>query len=171
MNQDSFQSELKRVKMSLANSIAVEKQIEHELKKKEEELKTWQNRVTLARASSQDELAMQAEGRIEKYRKAKQDLEIELLSQQDFTANLRNALSILERKQFAHTEDGAKALAAADTSFSSIGRMEKKVLEQEALAALGNDKTSLEFEKQDANAKLEEELNALKKAQRKPADE
>lgn len=168
MLNDEFEAELARVRQALVNSIAVEKQIEMQLKKNNDESKNWESRAAMARSSNQEKLALEADEKVKQCNSKENELKIELMSQRDFSANLKRDLSKLEARRFTADSSGADALKAADSTMSTIQRMENKILSHESLAELNApDQVELKFAKDKANDDIEEELRKLKESQKK----
>ncbi len=162
MINEEFEAELVKVRDALANSIACEKQIGQKLKSLRQETALWQKRVELAQNSDKADLALEAESRLQELRKTCTELEIELLSQEDFSAGLKTQLQSLEARRFSAGSSAKDALAACDSTLSTIERMEKKILVHETEAKLGRDDLGNEFRKTEAEKKLDDELEALK---------
>lgn len=167
MINDELESELARVRQALANSIAVEKQIELQLKKIKEQMQSWDKRAEMASESDHQEMATQAQERSKQLKAQENELEIELMSQRDFTASLKKDLSKLESRRFSGTTSGAEALKATDNTLSTIQRMEKKIASHEAMAELTTDKVERKFAADERKDDIEEELQRLKSAQKK----
>lgn len=179
-----LQSNLIQVRQAVAQAIATEKQLEQQLQKNKDQAATWQNRASMAVQQNNDDLARQALQRKQQYAQAATDLETQLKSQREATANLRQRLTDLESEvQKAYTKKQvliARDKAAQATSKASeilskttssgamsvMEKMEQKVNEREAKAAALSDLSSDQLDKQFRNfegqSDIEAELAALK---------
>ncbi|MCA9805993.1 MAG: PspA/IM30 family protein [Cyanobacteria bacterium HKST-UBA02] len=179
-----LQSNLIQVRQAVAQAIATEKQLEQQLQKNKDQAATWQNRAAMAVQQNNDELARQALQRKQQYAQAAQDLEVQLKTQKEVTAGLRQRLTELENEvQKAYTkkqvliarDKAAQATTKANeilSKTSSTGalsvmeRMENKVAEKEAraaaLAEIGKDSLEDKFRSFEGQADIEMELLALK---------
>lgn len=179
-----LQSNLIQVRQAVAQAIATEKQLEQQLQKNKDQAATWQNRASMAVQQNNDDLARQALQRKQQYAQAVVDLEAQLKSQREATANLRQRLTDLESEvQKAYTKKQvliARDKAAQATSKASeilsktnasgalsvMDKMEQKVNEREAQAAALSDLSSDQLDKQFRNfegqSDIEAELAALK---------
>ena len=162
MYNDELEEQLVKVRQALTNAVAVEIQIKQKIQKNTESEQSWERRAAMARSSSHEDMALQAEERIKQCKQLANDLQIELLSHQDFIAGLKRDLSKLEARRFGSGNVGRDALAAADNSLSAMDRFENKVLEHQAMADLTNDDVARKFADDKANDDLEDELKALK---------
>lgn len=167
MLNDDFESELHRVRQALTNSIAVEKQIEQQIEKNKQSIEGWQKRVQMARETEHEELAKQAEERIALLQKRNNELEIEHMSQKDFSANLKKELGRLESKRYSANSDAAEAIASADAGLSNVDRIEQKLrfvqAEGDALNELTKtDELDKQFNEQKKKEAVEDELEAMK---------
>src|SRR4030088_12641 len=90
-----LQNNLIQVRQAVAEAIATEKQLEQQLQKNKDQAATWQNRAQLAVQQSNDDLARQALQRKQQYAQAASELETQLKSQKEATANLRQRLTEL----------------------------------------------------------------------------
>ena len=170
MLNEELESQLGRVREALTNAVAVEIQIKQQIEKNQEQLHSWEKRVNAATASAQAELAQEAQQRLQACQKNATELEVQLLSQQDYVAGLKKDLATLENRRFSGGgSGGATALAAADASMSSIQRMENKIMTHEAEAELseGEDAKERKLVADHAVSEIEDELQALKAAQKK----
>lgn len=179
-----LQSNLIQVRQAVAQAIATEKQLEQQLQKNRDQAATWQNRAAMAVQQNNDDLARQALQRKTQYAQAAQDLEVQLKSQKEATANLRQRLTELEnevqkaytKKQVLIARDKAAqatskaneilSKSSASGALSTFERMETKVAEKEAraaaLAELGGDSLEKKFKNFEGQADIEMELLALK---------
>jgi len=179
-----LQSNLIQVRQAVAQAIATEKQLEQQLQKNKDQAATWQNRAAMAVQQNNDDLARQALQRKTQYAQAAADLEIQLKSQKEATANLRQRLTELEnevqkaytKKQVLIARDKAAqatskaneilSKSSASGALSTFERMETKVAEKEAraaaLAELGGDSLEKKFKSFEGQADIEMELLALK---------
>src|SRR5215467_13266290 len=148
-----LQSNLIQVRQAVAQAIATEKQLEQQLQKNKDQAETWQNRAAMAVQQGNDDLARQALQRKQQYLEAAKDLEVQLKSQRELTAQLRQKLTDLEaevqkaytKKQVLIARDKAAqattkaneilSKTTASGALSVIDRMETKVQEREAKAA------------------------------------
>lgn len=179
-----LQSNLIQVRQAVAQAIATEKQLEQQLQKNKDQAATWQNRAAMAVQQNNDDLARQALLRKTQYAQAATDLEVQLKSQKEATANLRHRLTELEnevqkaytKKQVLIARDKAAqatskaneilSKSSASGALSTFERMENKVAEKEAraaaLAELGGDSLEKKFKSFEGQADIEMELLALK---------
>ncbi|MBX9721343.1 MAG: PspA/IM30 family protein [Candidatus Obscuribacterales bacterium] len=167
MWNDELESELAKVRQSLAGSIAVEKQIQIQIQKNAESLKTWEKRAEMARASGHEDMAVQADLRVKQCQQAGNDLTTELQSQQDSTLNLKKELARLENRRFSTGGSGKEAIAAASSTLSTIDRMENKIVAHEAESELSRDEVDRKFAADSAEKKIDDELQALKASLKK----
>jgi len=170
MINEDFEQELAKVRQALISSIAVEKQLEMEMKKVDEAIRGWEARAKMARENDQEELAAQAEQRVAQQIKRKNEITVEQMSQKDFSGNLRKDLTRLEARRFTASPSGAAAaLAASENSSGAMERLEHKVQAQEIEAKLGSEArdSDRKFEQSQQNDALEEELQKLKAAMKK----
>lgn len=170
MIDEDFEQELAKVRQALISSIAVEKQLEMEMKKIDDAIRGWESRAKMARENNQEELATQADQRVAQQTKRKNDVTIEQMSQRDFSANLRRDLSRLESRRFTAGSTGAAAaLAQTEKSSGAMERLEHKVQAQEIEAKLGSESRDAErkFEQSQQDDSLEEELQRLKASLKK----
>src|ERR1700732_993630 len=91
-----LQSNLIQVRQAVAQAIATEKQLEAQLQKNKDQAATWQNRAAMAVQQGNDDLARQALQRKQQYSQAATDLEGQLHTQKESTAQLRQRLTDLE---------------------------------------------------------------------------
>jgi phage shock protein A len=170
MLNEELESQLGKVREALTNAVAVEIQIKQQIEKNQEQIRTWEKRVAAAKASAQTELAEEADHRLQACHKNANELQIQLLSQEDFVAGLKKDLATLENRRFSGGgSGGASALAAADATMSSIQRMENKIMTHEAEAELseGEEGKERKFVADQAASSIEDELQALKASQKK----
>ena len=171
LNED-FEAELLRVRQALTNSIAVEKQIEQQIEKNKQSMDGWQKRVQMARESEHEEMAKQAEERIANLVRRNNELEIEHMSQKDFSANLKKEFSRLESKRYSVGSGAAEALASADATLANVDRMEEKIRHHADAAEAMNeltkpDEVNRHFEEQKKKEAIDNELEALKASLKK----
>src|SRR3990167_9571366 len=103
--QQELQTKLIEVRQSVAQAIATEKQLEQQLQKNQDQAITWQNRAAMAVQQTNDDLARRALQRKQQYSQAAVELDTQLKTQKDVTANLRERLTELEAKvQQAYTK-------------------------------------------------------------------
>jgi phage shock protein A len=179
-----LQSNLIQVRQAVAQAIATEKQLEGQLQKNRDQAATWQNRAAMAVQQGNDDLARQALQRKTQYAQAAADLEVQLKSQKEATATLRQRLTDLEgevqkaytKKQVLIARDKAATATSkaneiisktsANGAMSVIERMEQKVTEKEskaaALAELGGDTLDKKFKNFEGQVDIEHELAMLK---------
>lgn len=179
-----LQSNLIQVRQAVAQAIATEKQLETQLQKNRDQAATWQNRAAMAVQQNNDDLARQALQRKQQYAQAAADLEVQLKSQKESTATLRQRLTELEgevgkaytKKQVLIARDKAAqattkaneimSKTTANGAMSVIEKMEQKVSEREskaqALAELGGDSLDKKFKNFEGQVDIEAELMALK---------
>jgi phage shock protein A len=181
-----LQSNLIQVRQAVAQAIATEKQLEQQLQKNKDQAETWQNRAAMAVQQNNDDLAKQALQRRQQYVQAATDLEVQLKSQKEATASLRQKLTDLESEvQKAYTkkqvliarDKAAQATSKANEILSKtnasgalnvLERMETKVQEREARAAalqeLSGDTLEKQFKSFEGKSDIEMELLALKQS-------
>jgi len=181
---EDLQSNLIQVRQAVAQAIATEKQLEQQLKKNQEQATTWQNRAALAVQQNNDDLARQALQRKQQYAQAIVELEAQLKTQKELTANLRGKLQDLEnevqkaytKKQVLIARDKAAqatvkageilSKTTASGAMSVMEKMEAKVSEREAKAAalgeLSSDNLETKFKSYEGQVDIEAELAALK---------
>lgn len=159
---DELDSELVKVRQALANALAVEKQLEQQVEKSKVQMSMWEKRIETARSRQQEEMAVQAEEQVKKLKTMETQLQVQLMSQHDFTEQMKKDLSKLEARRFSSGgASGKEALAAADSTLSTIARMENKIVEHESLAELtAPDPLAQQFARQEDP--IEQELQALK---------
>lgn len=161
MINDELESELLKLRQAVASSIAVEKQLETQIDKTKVQISMWEKRVAMARARQAENLAVQAESQIQELKQMETQLQVELMSQHDFSEQQKKELSKLEARRFSTGGSGTEALAAADSTLSTISRMENKIVEHESLAEVtAPDPVEQQFKKQEDP--IEQELQALK---------
>ncbi len=182
--QQELQTKLIEVRQSVAQAIATEKQLEQQLQKNRDQATTWQNRAAMAVQQNNDDLARQALQRKQQYTQAASELDTQLKTQKEVTANLRERLTELEAKvQQAYTKKQvliARDRAAQATTkateilskttasgaMSVIEKMEQKVQEREAKAAalheLSTDHLDDKFKSFEGQTDIESELLSLK---------
>lgn len=183
MHQE-LQSNLIQVRQAVAQAIATEKQLEQQLQKNKDQAATWQNRAAMAVQQGNDDLARQALQRRQQFAQAAAELEGQLKSQKEATANLRARLTELEsevqkaytKKQVLIARDKAAqattkaneilAKASPEGAMSVIEKMEQKVAEREAKAAalreISTDQLDQKFKSFEGQVDIEAELMALK---------
>lgn len=166
MINDELEDEIVRVRQALAEAIAVEKSIAHKIETAKNDLKTWEHRLEIASSKGEEQLIPQVEQRIIDLKSLETQLEVEALSQKDFTENLRKDLARIEARRFS-TTTGSDALAATNATLSTIQRMENKIVTHEAQAELSTDDTERKFAASKAENEIEDELKALKSAANK----
>lgn len=179
-----LQSNLIQVRQAVAQAIATEKQLEQQLQKNKDQAATWQNRAAMAVQQNNDDLARQALQRKQQYSQAAADLEVQLKTQKEATATLRQRLTELEgevqkaytKKQVLIARDKAAqattkaneimSKTTASGALSVIEKMEQKVSERESRAAalqeLGGDNLDKKFKSFEGQVDIEAELMALK---------
>jgi phage shock protein A len=150
---NDLQSQLIQVRQAVAQAIATEKQVEQQLHKNKDQAETWLNRAKMAEQQSNNDLAKQAYQRMEQYKQAATELELQLTNQKDSVNILRQKLTEFEgkvqqayvRKQaIMSRHKTAQALIIAnglidklnaDEVLSKITEIEKSVAESEAVAS------------------------------------
>ncbi|HEY9713296.1 MAG TPA: PspA/IM30 family protein [Chroococcales cyanobacterium] len=106
-----LQSQLISVRQSVAQAIAMERQLEVQVQRNKEMSKTWDTRVQLALSQNNEDLAAQARARQQQYIDAEEELTTQLAVQQAATAELR--------KRLTSCEDGVQRAYVVKQSLSS----------------------------------------------------
>lgn len=179
-----MESSIREARVSVANTIAQEKELEADLRDAQHEAREWDRRAELAVLGGKDDLAREA---LRRKRDAVSIASVyaqQLTSQQEMVARLKQQLQMLEAK---HSEAESKrdvliarhratraqrqitetvsSLPGLD-SFSELDRMEKRIRGEEAkTAALGElqgESLDYQFYELDRDEDIESELAALK---------
>lgn len=116
-----LQTQLIQIRQATASTIATEKQIEAQLTKNKEQVEVWADRIKIALQNKNEELAEQARARQKQYSDAALDLEAQLISQKEVTAEMRKRLSSMESiAQKAYTQK--QVLIARNRAAESTAR-------------------------------------------------
>ncbi len=181
---EDLKTSLIQVRQAMAQAIAMEKQIEIQLKKDQEQIQTWHNRAAMAVQQGQDDMAKQALQRKQQFVNSateratllvNQHQAVEAMEQRvtDLEAEVERARSkkdmLIVRDKVAQATGKANELLSKTTvnsAFSVMDRMEEKVQEREArvaaLTQMNNNDLDTKFRKLEGSSDMDADLAKLK---------
>ncbi|HEY9775300.1 MAG TPA: PspA/IM30 family protein [Planktothrix sp.] len=180
--QEQIEGDVKKLRSALTDSLAAEKLIEAQMKKKAEEVKTFEQRAATALKQDNEDLAKQCLQRKQELIQQAQDQDRQLTEQKKATATLKSSLSEMEQKLqefyqkkrdlIARAQAGAAVVKANEllSGTSPSGGMDKweaKIREKEARSAgmaeaSGRTSDDEKFKALDQSSQVDDELAALK---------
>jgi phage shock protein A len=181
---EDLRMSLIQVQQAVAQALAVQKQIELQLKKDQEQIQTWHNRAAMAVQQGKDDLAKQALQRKQQFTQSANERSGLLKNQQEAVQALQKRLLELEaeverakskkdvliaRDKVAQATSKANELLSKTTTnsvLSVMDRMEEKVQEREAksaaLAQMNSDSLENQFKSIENKSDVDDDLAALK---------
>ena len=185
---EDLKASLIQVQQAVAQTITVQKQIEMQLKKDQEQVQTWHNRAAMAVQQGKDDLARQALQRKQQYLQSVNERTALLNNQKQAAAALQQRYTELETEVDRARSKKDVLIATAirlpkqlakptnyylktvtNSAMSVMDRMEEKVQEREAksaaLAQMQSNNLDNQFRRLEGNSDVEAELAELEEQQ------